>query len=104
MRILDRLPLYEKPAILAVGRGEVMQVKRNQIIVWISIGNVLNPFPAILDTGHGHHLSIGRQQLNRWGGSVAEDVGDVDIDGKTVIQYAADVRIHGNVPGKAELS
>ena len=103
MKIIDRLPFGERPHIVSVGQDRV-DVHRNQIIVWISIGNVLNPFPAILDTGHGHHLSIGRQQLNRWGGSVAEDVGDVDIDGKTVIQYAADVRIHGNVPGKAELS
>ena len=51
MRILDRLPLYDKPAILSVGQGEVTHFKRNQIIVWVSIGETLRPFPAILHTG-----------------------------------------------------
>lgn len=76
---------------------------RNQIIVWISIGNVLRPFPPILDTGHGHNLSIGRQQVSRWGGVVSDDIGELDIDGKPVIQSAADVRIHRNVPGRSGL-
>jgi hypothetical protein len=102
MKIIDSLPFGDRPHVVTVGQDTV-DVHRNQIIVWISIGNVLRPFPAILDTGHGHNLSIGRHQLDRWGGTVSEDVGEVDMGGRPVTQYAADVRIHRNVPGKSEL-
>ena len=47
MKIIDRLPFGERPHIVSVGHDRV-DVHRNQIIVWISIGNVLSPFPAIL--------------------------------------------------------
>jgi hypothetical protein len=103
MKVLDRLPFGDRPHVVSVGQDAV-DVHRNQIIVWISIGDVLRPLPAILDTGHGHNLSIGREQLDRWGGTVFEDIGELDIDGKPVTQYAADVRIHCNVPGRTELS
>jgi hypothetical protein len=102
MRILDRLPFGDRPHIITVGR-EAVDVHRNQIIVWISIGNLLRPFPAILDTGHGHNRSIGRRRLERWGGVLAEDIGELDIDGMPVTQYAADVHMHRNVPGRAAL-
>jgi hypothetical protein len=64
MRILDRLPVGDRPHVVTVGRDAV-SVHRNQFIVWISIGSIERPFPAILDTGHGHNLSIGRRQLER---------------------------------------
>ena len=62
MKIIDRLPFADRPHLVTV-RGEAVDVYRNQIIVWISIDNVLRPLPAILDTGHGHNLSIGEGQL-----------------------------------------
>jgi hypothetical protein len=102
MKILDRLPFGERPHMVSVS-DEKVDVYRNQIIVWISIRDILRPFPAILDTGHGHNLSIGRRQLERWTGGVVGRIGISEVARKTVVQYAADVQIHGNVPGKAEL-
>jgi hypothetical protein len=64
MRILKRLPVGDRPHVVTVGRDAV-SVHRNQFIVWISIGSIERPFPAILDTGHGHNLSIRRRQLER---------------------------------------
>jgi hypothetical protein len=57
MKILARLPIDEEPALIEV-RGEVYQVWRNQAIVWVSLDEALAPFPAILDTGHSHNLSM----------------------------------------------
>lgn len=49
MKILDRLPISDRPHVITVGEDAV-QVNRNQVIVWVSINDVLRPFPAILDT------------------------------------------------------
>jgi len=68
MKIIDRLPFADLPHLVTV-RGEAVDVYRNQIIVWISIDDVLRPLPAVLDTGHGHNLSIGEGQLKRWSGA-----------------------------------
>lgn len=103
MKILDRLPFSDRPHVVSVG-PESVDIHRNQIIAWISINDARRPFPAILDTGHGHNLSIGRQQLDRWAGAITGPIGELDINGKPVLQYTADVRIHRNVPGRAELS
>ena len=74
---------------------------RNQIIVWISIDNVLRPLPAILDTGHGHNLSIGEGHLKRWSGASLKRIGELEIGHQRVVQFAAEVRVHRNVPGRA---
>ena len=76
---------------------------RNQIIIWISIDDVLRPLPAILDTGHGHNLSIGEGQLKRWSGASLKRIGELEIGHQRVVQYAAEVRVHRNVPGRAAL-
>ena len=102
MRILDRLPFGGGSHLVSVG-AETVQVHRNQIIAWISIGNVLRPFPAILDSGHGHNLSIARRQLVRWGGVVGEEIGELDVNGRPVVQYEAEVRMHRNLPGRTGL-
>jgi hypothetical protein len=103
MKILDRLPIPDRPQIISVGGGAV-QVHRNQIIAWISINDVLRPFPAILDTGHGHNLSIAAGQLARWSGATLNRVGELEVDGVRVVQYAAEVRLHRIVRGKAGLT
>jgi hypothetical protein len=102
MKIIDRLPFADRPHIVTV-RGEPVDVYRNQIVVWISIGDVLNPLPAILDTGHGHNLSIGDGQLRRWSGASLERIGELEVGHRRVVQYAADVRVHRNVPGRSAL-
>ena len=102
MKIIDRLPFADRPHLITV-RGEAVDVYRNQIIVWISIDDVLRPLPAILDTGHGHNLSIGEGQLKRWSGASLKRIGELEIGHQRVVQYAADVRVHRNVPGRAAL-
>lgn len=62
MKLLDRLPIYERPALIDV-QSDVYQVWQSQIIVWVSLAETLKPFPAILDTGHSHNLSIAQHHL-----------------------------------------
>ncbi len=102
MKIIDRLPFADRPHVLIV-RGEAVDVYRNQIIVWIGIDDVLRPLPAILDTGHGHNLSSGDGQLKRWSGASLKRIGELEVGHPRVVQYAADVRVHQNVPGRAAL-
>jgi hypothetical protein len=102
MKIIDRLPVADGTHLISV-RGEVVDVYRNQIILWISIDDMLRPLPAILDTGHGHNLSIGEGQLQRWSGASLKRIGELEIGHQWVVQYAADVRLHRNVPGRAAL-
>jgi hypothetical protein len=103
MKILDRLPIPDRPHVITVGE-DVVQVHRNQNVVWISISDMLRPFPAILDTGHGHNLSIAERQIARWSGAGLKRIGELEIDRVRVVQHAADVRMHRNVSGKAELT
>ena len=103
MKVLDRLPIIDRPQLIDV-RGELLDVHRNQIIVWLSIENVLRPFPALLDTGHGHNLSIGTGQLARWSGATLQRIGELQVSKKRVVQYEADVRLHRNKAGRAELT
>jgi hypothetical protein len=42
MKILDRLPFADRRHLVTV-RGEAVSVYRNQIIVWISIDDLLRP-------------------------------------------------------------
>lgn len=102
MKIIDRLPFADRPHLVTV-RGEPVDVYRNQIIVGISIDDVLRPMPAILDTGHGHNLSIGEGQLKRWSEASLKRIEEVEVSHEKVVQYAADVRVHQNVPGRATL-
>ena len=102
MKILDRLPFADRPHLVTV-RGEAVDVYRNQIIVWISIDDVLRPLPAILDTGHGHNLSIGEGQLKRWSGASLKRIGELEVGHQRAVQYEAEVRVHRNVPGRAAL-
>jgi hypothetical protein len=102
MRILDRLPIYHEPTIITAQR-EVLQVWRNQIVVWVSVGNATRPFPAILDTGHSHNFAISRQQFAQWSGAELRQIGEATVDRQTVPQFAADVHIHRNLPRRHEL-
>jgi hypothetical protein len=62
MKIIDRLPFADRPHLVTV-RAEAVGVYRNQIVVWISIDDVLRPLPTILDTRHGHNLSIAQEMV-----------------------------------------
>jgi hypothetical protein len=62
----------------------------NQIIIWISIDDSLRPLPAILDTGHGHNLSIREGQLRKWSGASLKRIGELEIGHQRVVQYPPD--------------
>lgn len=98
MKILDRLPIYEAPAIIPVG-DEMVQVWQNQAIVWLSLRDALRPFPAILDTGHSHDLSIARKHFDRWVGGELPQIGWTRIGMEKVPQYGTKVFLHRNEPG-----
>jgi hypothetical protein len=60
MKILERLPIDDEPTLILI-RGDVYQLWKNQAIIWVSFAETLTPFPAILDSGHSHNLSIASQ-------------------------------------------
>ena len=102
MKILDRLPIYDEPALIDVG-GDVFQVWKNQTITWVSFTETTMPFPAILDTGHSHNLSIARRHMTQWGRPDAKQIGYAKIGGHLVPRYASDLILHRNVPGTRQL-
>src|SRR5262249_48946958 len=103
MRILDRLPIYEEPTLIEV-RGDVYQVWTNQAIVWVSLAETLAPFPAILDIGHSHNLSISRRHLEKWGRPDVKQIGFAKIAGHLVPRYASDLFVYRNLRGTRQLS
>jgi hypothetical protein len=55
MKILDRLPYYDRPTLLSF-RDVTVEIRGYQIVVWVRLR--VSVFPAILDTGHSHNFSI----------------------------------------------
>lgn len=105
MTILDRLPIGDEPTVLFVG-SEPVTIKRYQIAAWISINDETRPFPAVLDTGHSHNLSITEAQLKAFTGhspARLDFIGTTRLKGERLRQYRADVRLHRNRPGTMEL-
>ncbi len=97
MRIIDRLPVYSEDTIITV-QGEPLQVWKNQVVVWLSVQSPARPFPAILDTGHSHNLSISQRQFNRWTGAVVQPLGTSKVGKTRVPHFDAEVYIHRNIP------
>jgi hypothetical protein len=106
VRILDRLPIADEPSLLFPGI-EPIAVKRYQIAVWVSINDVLRPFPAVLDTGLSHNFSITESQLRTMAGlssTALTCIGTTRLGGESLRQYRADLRIHRNHPGTMNLA
>jgi hypothetical protein len=103
MKILNRLPIYEEPTLIEV-RGEAYQVWKNQAIVWVSLAEALAPFPAILDTGHSHNLSIARRHMERWGPRDLKLIGHAKIAGHLVPRYSSELFVRRNKPGRREFA
>jgi hypothetical protein len=101
--MLDRLPITDRPHLITV-QGEILAVYRNQILVWVIIADTLRPFPALLDTGHGHNFSISAEHLHRWSGTTLEKIGELEISGAMVSQHQAELNLHCNVRRRSELS
>jgi hypothetical protein len=113
LKILDRLP-YFSDATSVPAPGERVRVKPHQIIVSVSIGlrellewDPRTPsFPAILDTGNNHNLSIRKEHLLRWAGlqSVAlRIIGAMRERQQRIPLHSASVWLHSNQPGERTL-
>ncbi len=53
-------------------------------------------FPAVLDTGNSHNFAIRREQFARWTGLTLPKRGLVNVGGRTIPLYAANLWIHPN--------
>jgi hypothetical protein len=97
MKILDRLPYHDRSTAVSFGPRRV-DVRGHQIIVWLSLRQLV--FPAILDTGHSHNLTILSRRLAEWAGvDDLEPIGEIEVNGRRMTQYRTDLRLHRNQPG-----
>ncbi len=113
MKILDRLPYSSDATFVSAPRGS-MRVKPYQIVAAISVSlqallewDPHTPrFPAILDTGNNHNLSISRGHLLRWAGLQPEAlriIGAIRERQQRISLHAASVWLHRNRPGERAL-
>jgi hypothetical protein len=114
VRINDRLP-YSSDATFVAAPGESVRVKPYQIVVAASVSLQaplewdprMPRFPAILDTGNDHNLSINRGQLLRWAGLQPEAlriIGAIRERRQRIPLHAASVWLHRNRPWERALS
>ena len=107
--ILRNLPFYDRPTNVQV-RGRSIPVKRDQIIVWVSLSEIdleqLDPntprFPAILDTGCNHSFAIRQQHLIEWAGIQPDylpKLKSTRLHGSVVPQLSANIWLHRNLSG-----
>lgn len=107
-RIIHELPYFEKPTSAQV-HGRSVPVKREQIVLWVSVADLgleeLDPhtprIPAILDTGCNHNFVINQRQLTAWAGihpDYLPKLANVRVGGERVAQFAANIWLHPNVP------
>jgi hypothetical protein len=106
------LPYFDdKSAVVVQNRAEA--VKRQQIVVWISLAKIeereLLPgtprFPAVLDTGFWHNFGIREDLLRRWAGMQPGYLprgGDLRVNNVTVPCHDADVWLYRNQPGQRD--
>lgn len=110
--IIRDLPYFQQATTTEVERHSFL-VKRDQIVLWISISEQgvpqLDPrsprIPAILDTGCNHNLLINQQHLSTWTGIRPEyfpRLASIRVSGALVPQFAANVWLHPNLPGKRD--
>ena len=110
--IIRELPYFDQPTRLQV-RGRSFSVKRDQIVLWISVtekGNApLDPaaprFPAILDIGCNYNFLINERHLTLWAGinpSYLRQLVRLRVAGEPVSHLAANAWLHPNVPGKRD--
>ena len=111
MKILNRLPFSKNPSVVSTPDG-VDEVKPYQIVVTVSLTahRLMEPlagsprFPAILDTGLNHNLSIRREHLERGARLPLRHRGRVRSVGDELPLLAGTVWIYPNRPGTTELS
>lgn len=108
-RLLDQSPIPKEVVV----RGRRVLLRRNQIVVWVSLtlprvktpSPTTLPFPAVLDTGHTHTFAIHEQHLTEWAG-IRRDMlaafGAVRHRGQQVSLYPANIWVHPNLRGVRE--
>jgi hypothetical protein len=99
MRIHQPIPETAGQVATPDGTAEVMPY---QIVVMVSIASkrvIELPsdaprFPAVLDTGNNHNFAIRQEPFARWTGLTLPKRGLVNVGGRTVPLFAANVWIH----------
>jgi hypothetical protein len=99
MRIHQSIPETAGRVVTPDGAVEVLSY---QIVVMVSIAAkkvIALPadaprFPAVLDTGNNHNFAIRHEQLVRWTDLSLPKRGLVNVGGRTIPLYAANVWIH----------
>ena len=111
MMILDRLPISERGSVISTPDSEEV-VKSYQIVIHVSIAarTVLelpedaSRIPAILDTGNNHNFAIRQRHVERWTSLALAHKGWIEVGGFYVPLLAANIWIHPNQVGSADLS
>jgi hypothetical protein len=110
--IIHDLPYFDQPTRVQV-HGQSFSVKRDQIVLWISITEQgmqqLDPrtprFPVILDIGCNYNLLINEQHLTAWAGihpGSLRQLMRMRVAGEPVSHLAANAWLHPNVPSKRD--
>jgi hypothetical protein len=108
-KILDRLPVFPERKDEPFGERHV-RVKRNQILVWVSVHQmeIRRPekntprIPALLDTGNNFDFSMQERHVREWAGLSLVSLphlGHVEINDRRVGRYGATIWLYPNVPG-----
>jgi hypothetical protein len=111
--ILLRQPIPMADALAFVGR-ELVRLRAHQVIVWMGLVSRLpaapipieRRFPAIIDTGHSHFLSIQERHLVEWAGlapTTLRRLGTIRERGQRIPLLSMAVFLHRNRPGSLDL-
>jgi hypothetical protein len=111
MYILRQLPFRDAMFWVEVA-GESIAIRAYQIVIWVSLSpgdsfEAASPrFPAILDTGHNHNLSIQERQLTQWAAirpDALPHLGHIVVNRQEVPLLSAKLWIHRNRPQMSEV-
>jgi hypothetical protein len=92
-----KFPIPEQSTTADSPTGPVL-VRPYQVVVPIGLwaGDQLSPrFPAILDTGHSHNLSIRREQFREWVKADLKQTGFIRVNNQVVPLAQADLDLEG---------
>lgn len=111
MKILNKLPIHDKPAVLPVPVGSLIALP-GQIILRASLtpedvdqlSGFEPTFPVVVDTGNTFTFAIRKRQLDLWLSHVFQEIGDIKVSGVVVPRYEAKLWIHPNIKGGHSLS
>lgn len=103
-RIVRRCPFYAETTSIESPTGSVQVVPYQAVVsIRLQVNGRLSPrFPAIVDIGHSHNLSIREDQLHDWIGVGADDlrqIGRIRLGGRDVILRRAEISLCRNIPG-----